>query len=312
MRKVKLLITSQKGGVGKSTLSANLAAYLAAEAGKRVALIDFDHQSSSSSWVQQLPVANLTVIQCDAITGADSNLAVLKMNQALRQAEQEADVIVADLTWVNVLPVTFLFQFDSVLVPTSLSQVELNSSMAFIADVASVFNSAPHASPRLVLVPSRLHRMMDYENMFNESNFPVRFSVSSPLPFLVDIQNLYGKQYLFRHSNAFSRNCFLQVGREVNQMVDEFVARAPASQTRDAHKEIRSSKNFGSNVLQKFMLDRNAAKSSGESFAASTSDHQVTPTPPQRAMQTETGVTAGRRSDSAQVTGWRSLFRKRA
>ncbi|NBR30131.1 MAG: ParA family protein, partial [Betaproteobacteria bacterium] len=42
---IKVLVTSQKGGVGKSTLSANLAAYLSLHGGMRTALLDFDHQA---------------------------------------------------------------------------------------------------------------------------------------------------------------------------------------------------------------------------------------------------------------------------
>jgi cellulose biosynthesis protein BcsQ len=41
MSTFKILVTSQKGGVGKSTVSANLAAYLRRQ-GQAVTLLDFD------------------------------------------------------------------------------------------------------------------------------------------------------------------------------------------------------------------------------------------------------------------------------
>jgi len=41
--KLKILITSQKGGVGKSTVSANLAAFFAHVAQKTTSLVNVDH-----------------------------------------------------------------------------------------------------------------------------------------------------------------------------------------------------------------------------------------------------------------------------
>ena len=48
----KILVTSQKGGVGKSTLSVNLVAYLRQIGNKRTALVDLDHQATSSKWLK--------------------------------------------------------------------------------------------------------------------------------------------------------------------------------------------------------------------------------------------------------------------
>jgi cellulose biosynthesis protein BcsQ len=50
---LKILITNQKGGVGKGTLSANLAGYLAIEKQLSVALIDFDKQGTSSNFTNK-------------------------------------------------------------------------------------------------------------------------------------------------------------------------------------------------------------------------------------------------------------------
>jgi cellulose biosynthesis protein BcsQ len=58
---LKILITSQKGGVGKSTVSANLAAYFAHIAGKSTTLVDLDHQGTAGKWVRN---AEPIGIQC--------------------------------------------------------------------------------------------------------------------------------------------------------------------------------------------------------------------------------------------------------
>lgn len=54
-----------------------------------------------------------------------SGVALLKAKEALRKAVDTMEVVIVDLTWTDVLPPDFLFEFDLVLVPSSLSRVEL-------------------------------------------------------------------------------------------------------------------------------------------------------------------------------------------
>jgi len=60
MSTFKILVTSQKGGVGKSTVSANLAAFMRRQ-GQSVTLVDFDTHGSSSTWLNRAPNIGIVV-----------------------------------------------------------------------------------------------------------------------------------------------------------------------------------------------------------------------------------------------------------
>lgn len=60
-----IMVLNSKGGSGKSTLATNLASYYASQ-GKRVALVDFDPQSSSMEWLAARPSGRKSIIGIDA------------------------------------------------------------------------------------------------------------------------------------------------------------------------------------------------------------------------------------------------------
>ena len=80
---IKILVTNQKGGVGKSTISANLAAYLAMQEGFQVALIDFDKQASSSRWTKKAPDVGIRVSQVE-INYQSAGMALLSARAGVR------------------------------------------------------------------------------------------------------------------------------------------------------------------------------------------------------------------------------------
>lgn len=260
MGPIKILVTSQKGGVGKSTLTANLAAYFAQFERHQVTLIDFDHQASSYHWIERAPVPRVTPVVCDVVTERDPQLAVLKMKQSLRAAERVSDVVIADLTWVNIFPQSLMLDFDMVLVPTSLSKVELTSTIEFVSRFAQVFNGSGELRPQLALVPSRLHRAQDYLDIFTQTNFPVKFSLTSPLPFELDIQSIYGQDYIFNCDNTACRDSFFRIGGELQAAIQAIHRGREQAQTASKVTPIwQSSKRragLGASVLDGFVFER--------------------------------------------------------
>ena len=95
---LKILITSQKGGVGKSTVSANLAAYFSYISGKKTALIDFDHQATAGKWVKKAYPIGIDCMTVDLPNAKGSGIALLKAKEALRKCVDTMEVVITDLT----------------------------------------------------------------------------------------------------------------------------------------------------------------------------------------------------------------------
>lgn len=84
---------NMKGGVGKTTLTANLAAYLDAQ-GKRVLLIDFDYQGSlSQTALAAAGNSRLASLADDLIRGERSAAAILDGSQSLTPAMENSRIL---------------------------------------------------------------------------------------------------------------------------------------------------------------------------------------------------------------------------
>lgn len=101
-----ILALNSKGGVGKSTLCANLASYYAS-CGARVGLVDMDRQQSSTRWLEERPrdrpaITGFTGWNYPALDKFD--WLIMDSPAALERRELARLVLRADVVIVPVLP----------------------------------------------------------------------------------------------------------------------------------------------------------------------------------------------------------------
>jgi cellulose biosynthesis protein BcsQ len=207
MSTFKILVTSQKGGVGKSTVSANLAAYFRRQ-GESVTLIDFDTHGSSSTWLTRAPSIGIVVQHHTLPLDQGGNRPILDARLHLRRAASSSSVVICDLTWTDSIAGELMFEFDLVIVPTSVSEIELAATSGFLNRHRWVFDSAVHAPPTLLLCPTRVHPEQLQSDVFSKQRFPVSFMLAPPVlegqsaremferGYLMDLQDNCGKSFI--------------------------------------------------------------------------------------------------------------------
>jgi cellulose biosynthesis protein BcsQ len=213
MSTFKILVTSQKGGVGKSTVSANLAAYLRRQ-GKTVTLVDFDTHGSSSTWLTRAP--NIGVVVQHHILPLDQggNRPILDARLHLRRAASSSEVVICDLTWTDSIAGELMFEYDLVIVPTSVSEIELAATAGFLSRHRWVFDSAIHTPPTLLVCPTRVHHDQLRSDVFSKQRFPVSFMLAPPILEAQTAREMFERGYLMDLQDACGQS-FIEFGKAV-------------------------------------------------------------------------------------------------
>ena len=213
MSTFKILVTSQKGGVGKSTVSANLAAYFRRQ-GKTVTLIDFDTHGSSSTWLTRAP--NIGVVVQHHVLPLDQggNRPILDARLHLRRAASSTEVVICDLTWTDSIAGELMFEYDLVIVPTSVSEIELTATAGFLSRHRWVFDSAIHTPPTLLVCPTRVHPDQLRSDVFSKQRFPVSFMLAPPVLEAQTAREMFERGYLMDLPDACGAS-FNEFGKAV-------------------------------------------------------------------------------------------------
>lgn len=213
MATFKILVTSQKGGVGKSTVSANLAAYLRRQ-GQSVTLVDFDTHGSSSTWLNRAPNIGIVVQHQVLPLDQGGNRPILDARLHLRRAASSSDVVICDLTWTDSIAGELMFEYDLVIVPTSVSEIELAATAGFLSRHRWVFDSTIHTPPTLLVCPTRVHNEQMQSDIFSKQRFPVSFMLSPPVLESQSAREMFERGYLMDLPDACGRS-FIEFGKAV-------------------------------------------------------------------------------------------------
>ena len=148
----KIVVINSKGGSGKTTVSVNLAASLAA-CGERTALLDLDPQASSMRWLKQRP-KDLPPISGIAGFRSDSNLA--RSFQLTPPADTTALVLdtPAGLDRRGLEAATR--GADAILMPVMSSDIDIHAATHCIADLLLGSRTTSSGSRRFGIIANRV------------------------------------------------------------------------------------------------------------------------------------------------------------
>jgi cellulose biosynthesis protein BcsQ len=238
MTQFKILVTSQKGGVGKSTVSANLAAFLS-QNNLQTALLDFDLHGSSSKWLNNAPDCGVNVVHYPLPLEIGGNQPVQAAKSKLSRLSYNSDIIVADLTWSDSITAELLFEFDLVIVPTSVSEIELNATSEFLSRFRWVFESEVHPPPKLLLCPTRVQRSQVADTTLFRQHFPVRLMLSPAVLEGASAQSMYKRGFVFETRDECGRS-FNDFGRAVVSLIDTVNQQKPKPAQSESHARLKA------------------------------------------------------------------------
>jgi chromosome partitioning protein len=139
-----------KGGVGKTTISTNLASYFAAN-GARTAIMDYDPQGSSLRWLKLRPPEAAPIHAAD---GAPRRGTGLRSIGRFIPHETEHLILDAPAAPNRLLMQDLLDRSQAILIPVAPSKIDIHATANFIRELLLI-TCYRHAGIRVAVVANR-------------------------------------------------------------------------------------------------------------------------------------------------------------
>ena len=162
-----ILIVSQKGGCGKSTIAINMASYLANQ-GKDIMLVDADPQQSSANWVKDRDETDLPSVHCAQRYG--------DIKKTLKDLNERYEYVIVDVAGHDSKELrTALLVADVLVIPFRPSQFDLDTlpHLSEVIDQALSFNENLKSYGLLTLAPTNPANKEIYEATSYLQDFPL-------------------------------------------------------------------------------------------------------------------------------------------
>jgi NDP-sugar pyrophosphorylase family protein len=110
----------------------------------------------------------------------------------------------------------FMHEFDLIVVPSSVSSIELNATMKFLESVKWVFEARAGIPPTLLICPSRVLNEQLKEDPFSKEKFLMPFMLLPPVLDDPEIRKLYKEKFIFDFDRP-SSVAFIKCAESIKQ-----------------------------------------------------------------------------------------------